>query len=310
MSEREEEGQGAEVEVSTDAVEIEIVDDRSDYEKRREERIQQAKERPRSEDGDDEVGQYSAGVKKRIDTLTAKYSAERVERERLARENEEAFRLANLAVEENRRLRAIAANSEKVAVQHAVQRAEADIERHKRLAREAIEGGDTEAALNHQQAIAQSTYELSQYRSYRPPEPEVPRPQQQPQRQTEPPKQDPKAASWAEKNTWFGKDEEMTGAAYGVHERLVKEGVDPRTDEYYQRLDQAIRRRFPENFRDERASGTTSHRQPSTVVAPASRSVGTPRRVTLTATQVALANRLGVTPEAYALELIKAQNNG
>ena len=131
------------------------------------------------------------------------------------------------------------------------------------------------------------------------------------------PKPDQRALEWAQRNDWFGQDEEMTGTAYGVHERLVKQGVDPRSDDYYRRLDEAMRRRYPERFAqsDEAETFETDKeaapsRKTTPVVAPATRSVKTPRKVQLTATQVALANKLGIPLEVYAAELLKANHNG
>ena len=108
---------------------------------------------------------------------------------------------------------------------------------------------------------------------------------------------DPKAEDWAARNPWFGKDEEMTSLAYGLHQKLVNAGVDPTTDEYYQQIDSGIRQRFPEKFdRPKKASP----------VAPAGRTTAS-RKVTLTASQVAIAKRLGVPLEVYAKHAAKEQ---
>jgi hypothetical protein len=93
----------------------------------------------------------------------------------------------------------------------------------------------------------------------------------------------------------------MTSFALGVHQKLVKEGVSPQTDEYYERIDSRMREVFPDKF------GKTK-RQSSTVVAPVGRSPKG-KKVVLTQTQVALAKRLGITPEAYARELVKQMEN-
>ena len=90
----------------------------------------------------------------------------------------------------------------------------------------------------------------------------------------------------------------MTSFAMGVHDELVSEGMDPRSQEYYRLIDQEIRNTFPDKFDSPRQSA-------GTVVAPASRSSKTPRKITLTTTQVALAKRLGLTNEQYAAQLLK-----
>jgi hypothetical protein len=106
---------------------------------------------------------------------------------------------------------------------------------------------------------------------------------------------DEKAESWAANNKWFGQDREMTALAYGIHEKLVSDGVDPRSDQYYAQIDATMRQRFPDKFKSNR---------PATVVASASRSTPS-KKVTLTATQVAIAKRLGVPLEQYAKQVAK-----
>ena len=125
-----------------------------------------------------------------------------------------------------------------------------------------------------------------------------------------PPEPDAKAIEWQKNNSWFGSDTEMTSFAYGVHERLVKdEGVDPDTDEYYQLIDQRMKEIFPTHFSGDSDSlivDTAPRRKARPVVAPASRNTGAaPRKVTLTQTQVRLAKRLGLTPQQYAVQLVK-----
>ena len=103
---------------------------------------------------------------------------------------------------------------------------------------------------------------------------------------------DPKAAKWASENQWFGTDEEMTSLAYGLHEKLVKNGYDPTSDEYYQKVNARMREKFPENFEPPQQRRTSA-------VAPVSRSTA-PNKITLTQSEVALAKQLGITPELYA----------
>jgi hypothetical protein len=106
----------------------------------------------------------------------------------------------------------------------------------------------------------------------------------------------------------------MTALAYAVHETLVRDqGVKPDTEEYYEKIDVSIRTRFPDYFeKDEEVQVSVApQRNPSTVVAPSNRNNGArPRKIQLTATQVSLAKRLGLTPEQYAKQLIKESSNG
>jgi hypothetical protein len=102
----------------------------------------------------------------------------------------------------------------------------------------------------------------------------------------------------------------MTSLALGLHEKLVKSGVDPRSDDYYSRIDNTMRKRFPEYFGGtQEQAKPTPRAKPATVVAPATRSTA-PKKIVLTKTQVSLAKKLGITPEQYARELMKENANG
>jgi len=108
------------------------------------------------------------------------------------------------------------------------------------------------------------------------------------------------------KNEWFGKDDEMTSLAYGVHSNLVKAGIDPHSDEYYNKIDQRVRQVFSDRFENEGArEEPVASSRTSTVVASAGRATNKPRTVQLTSTAVALAKRLGLTNQQYAKQLLK-----
>jgi hypothetical protein len=113
---------------------------------------------------------------------------------------------------------------------------------------------------------------------------------------------DTKAESWRQENTWFGTDDEMTSFALGLHQKLVKSGVDPQSDEYYAKINSRMRQVFPENFSEAEEPEDTKPVRKSNVVAPATRSVA-PKKITLTHTQVALAKRLGLPLEVYAKQV-------
>jgi len=109
----------------------------------------------------------------------------------------------------------------------------------------------------------------------------------------------------------------MTALAFGLHEKLVKSGVDPSSDEYYEKIDTTMRKRFPEAFDDAEDEKPTQTKQeekpvrtnkPATVVAPVTRGTA-PRQVRLTPTQVAIAKKLGLSNEQYAKELMKLEAN-
>jgi hypothetical protein len=103
----------------------------------------------------------------------------------------------------------------------------------------------------------------------------------------------------------------MTAYAMRVHEDVIREGVAPDSNEYYNRIDDSIRRVFPEKFAGARNEDRTQRKQTGNVVAPSGRqTTGNPRKVTLSSTQVALAKRLGLKPEQYAAQLLKDSSNG
>ena len=119
---------------------------------------------------------------------------------------------------------------------------------------------------------------------------------------------DERANEWAKTNTWFGSDDEMTSLALGLHNKLVKEGMNPQSDDYYDAIDARMQQLFPEQFGEvDKPDRKTSKRQ-ANVVAPATRSTS-PKKVTLTRTQVDLAKRLGVDLKDYAkqvaIEMVK-----
>ena len=111
---------------------------------------------------------------------------------------------------------------------------------------------------------------------------------------------DEKAILWTRSNDWFGSDDEMTSFALGLHNKLVKAGVDPRSDEYYDKVDARVRQVFPEKFNSEQtADAPTQRTNNRNVVAPATRSTA-PRKVVLSQSQVNIAKRLNVPLELYA----------
>lgn len=280
-------------------IEVEVVDDTPEKDRGRPRRQEGAQPYDVS---DDDISKYSETVQGRIKRLRFEFHEERRLKEAADRERSEAVNLAQRTLEENRKLHEYAVRTEKIAMDAAKRRAEAELQGAKRAARDAYEAGDTGKAVDLQADIAKYAVEAERFANYTPPEPRA-EPKPQPERKAP----DAKAMKWARDNDWFGPDKRMTGYAYGVHEELVSEGVDPRGDEYYSRLDTEMRKQFPDRFEADEAAPP---RKPTTVVAPAGRSVKTARKVQLSASQVALAGRLGLTVEQYAAELIKANPNG
>ena len=113
---------------------------------------------------------------------------------------------------------------------------------------------------------------------------------------------DYRANDWAASNTWFGQDDEMTSLALGLHTKLVKMGISPQSDEYYETIDSRMREIFPDSFEDVGEIEAAQPKRKANVVAPATRSTA-PKKIRLTQTQVAVAKRLGLTPEQYAKQV-------
>jgi hypothetical protein len=262
---------------------------------------------------DDELENYSDGVKKRISKLKYEFHEERRAKEEALRIREEAIRYAEQTRKDAEALRKQLSEGQNVVVSQAKARAETQLEQAKAAFKQAYEAGDADAMLEAQSKLTTLNNELYRLSSYKPAPAQASTPAPQPAPATsspQVPKPPQRALEWAQNNPWFQKDTEMTGYAFGVHERLVKSGIDPNSETYYTEIDTAIRSRFPEKFGGAEEV-RTQQRQAGSVVAPAARSTPkNPRKIVLTTTQVALAKRLGLTPQQYAAQLMKEKTNG
>jgi hypothetical protein len=261
----------------------------------------------------DTLEDYSERVKQRMAQLKKVWHDERRAKESADRERQEAIKYAQQIAHENKRLKSTLSSGEEDYVKTIYSAVEQQLGMAKRDYREAYDSGDTDKIIEAQAKMNDAQMRLSQINQYQPQfknalqEPENPVYIQQNQNQSFKP--DDKAVAWQDNNEWFGKDEEMTSLALGVHEKLVRSGISPTSDEYYRRIDTTMQKRFPEYFGDatldeEKPAERT---KPSTVVAPATRSTA-PKKVRLTKTQVALAKKFGLTPEQYARETLKLEN--
>tara|TARA_R110000787_G_scaffold147633_1_gene261430 strand:- start:13 stop:963 length:951 start_codon:yes stop_codon:yes gene_type:complete len=283
-----------------DGFEIEIIDDTPA-------KTEDESSKDENSESGDEVEKYSVGVQKRIDKLTKQYREEERARQEAGRLQEEALRFAQQVKTENDQLRKTLSEGEGVLVNQAKGRVTAELDKAKSAFKVAYEAGDPDALLDAQEKLNSLQGEKMRYDNYKPqPQRAEPAPQAQYQAPApQPPRPDNRAMDWASKNEWFEKDPEMTGYAYGLHEKLVKSGIDPRTEEYYKEIDNAVRRVFPDKFDDVIIEESAPQRQAGNVVAPAARSGKRPRKVQLSSTQVSLAKRLGLSNEQYAAQLMK-----
>jgi hypothetical protein len=260
----------------------------------------------------DTLEDYSERVKQRMAQLKKVWHDERRAKEEASREKEEAIAYAQKVAEQNKKLQTTLSTGEEDYLKTLVDASEKELNIAKRDYREAYESGDTDKIVEAQALMNSAQLKLSQASNlkpqYTPSQTEQNSVESNQQVRPTMPKPDAKAQAWQTKNTWFGKDEEMTSLALGLHEKLVRNGVDPTSDAYYRRIDETMQKRFPENFGETSLeSDKPAQRKPSNVVAPATRSTA-PKKVRLSKTQVAFAKKLKLTPEQYAREMIKLEN--
>lgn len=264
---------------------------------------------PPEEVKEDELANYDKGVQARIKKFTRGYHDERRAKESALREREEAIRAAQYLADENRQLQRQLEEGSKVLIERTKGGAEAQLQNAKRQFKEAYEAGDVDQMTSAQQEIARATMDMeraSQLKPLQARENEV----QIPQYDVQAPKQqmDSRTSEWLDENPWYGDDDEMSASALGLHTKLEKEFGKQfiGTEEYYQRIDGTMRKRFPEYFGSETQNKSEEEEKPqarakpaSNVVAPATRSTA-PSKVRLTKSQVAIAKKLGVPLELYA----------
>ena len=261
----------------------------------------------------DTLEDYSTRVKERMAQLKKAWHDERRAKEALDRERAEAVKYAQNIISENQKLKKTLSSGEEDYLKTLKEKYESDVNYAKREYREAYDSGDADKIVEAQSKLNEAQFKLQNAQGLKPQyntlqEQENERELEQ-QSNTQAVKPDSKALAWQEKNTWFGQDEEMTSLALGLHEKLVRSGVDPSSEDYYRRIDDTMQKRFPEYFgnTDSLEEEKPAQRKPSNVVAPATRSTA-PKKVRLTKTQLALAKKFKLTPEQYAKELLKTEN--
>ena len=270
----------------------------------------------------DDLEEYSDKVKKRLGQMKKVWHDERRAKEAALREREEALRFAQIRDQEVRQLKQRLGNGEKAYFQEVTKAANNDLGVAKERLKQAYEAGDAEKITEAQEALTEAKLRIKQYENFQPSLQEDFTGVQPTQQYQVPPAPQPaidqKAEAWKDKNPWFGTDEEMTALALGLHEKLVRSGVDPRSDDYYDRVNATMRKRFPDYFDAEveqeekptqtREAEKPARTKPANVVAPVTRGTA-PRQVRLTPTQVAIAKKLGLSNEQYARELMKLEIN-
>jgi hypothetical protein len=277
--------------------EIEVVDDTPEEDRNK------SSAEPPQEVTEEELSKYSdKRLKERLAHLGKGYHDERRAKEAAFREREEAIRLTQSVVEENKKLKGSLSSNQEVLLEQAKKVVENEVEKAKQSYKDAYQSGDPDALVEAQEALTMAKINSDKIKNFKPTPLQDDRNVVQTTNIAQEQAVDPKAQRWFDKNSsWYGKDREMTGYALALHEKLVLEdGLDPRSDEYYKRLDGRIRQVFSDKFSSEElADAPQSQRRRENVVAPATRSTA-PKKIVLNATQVQIAKRLGVPLELYA----------
>ena len=255
-------------------------------------------EQPLAADSEDNFDKAENATQKRIDRLTKKMRE-------AERQREEAIKYAQGVQSEAQKLQERMNALDTSYVNEYSTRVETQMGTAEQELARAIEIGDTNGVIEAQRKITSLAIEndrakqakvqqeryAQQAQAQQQQQVQRPMPQQQPRRP------DPKAEQWAQRNSWFGSDEAMTYAAFGVHKKLVEdEGFDPQSDDYYNELDQRMRTEFPHKLNG-------GSKRPAQTVASVSRNTSgrsSGKKVRLTPSQVAIAKKLGVPLEEYA----------
>ena len=266
----------------------------------------------------DDLDKYSKEAKDKLIKMKRVWNDERRRADAAQREQQAAIDAAQRLMDENRRIKEMLSKGEAEYKAAVTTTSEVQYEMAKRAYKEAYDAGDSEKLMEAQAALTKAQIQLESAKNFKlPPLQEDKFDVQTSQQYQNAPQQDKKLVDWQNRNTWFGQDEEMTAAALGLHEKLKRQGMQIGSDEYYATLDKTMRKRFPESFDEDieppeveveeaAQKADTPKAKPATVVSPATRSTA-PKKIRLKQSQVAIAKKLGLTPEQYVRELMKLE---
>ena len=295
--------------------EIEVVDDTPEEDRKN--AVPMPKEIVEELDNDD-LESFAGEAKTKLMQMKKVYNDERRRAEAAEKEQAEAIALAKAILEENKKLKSKLTVGEQNLVTNVKQNIGHELLAAKQAYKDAYDSGDSDRLVDAQEKLTEVKLKAQQIEQYKPEyseealqeqENEV-KIQQQPQRL------DSKTQSWLDKNKWYGVDDDMSYLAHGVHRRLEREGVPIGSDHYWTTIDEEVKKRFPEKFGESEeiknspeaeTKNSAKSNRPATVVAPATRSTS-PKRVTLSLRQQALAKKLNLTNEQYAYELTKLES--
>ena len=277
-------------------------------EEQQEEKVETSAEDKKEEESneddskDDGLDKYSKNVQRRIKKLLDRI-------EKTEQREQEALRFAETAKKKYEEYEHKIKSLDENYISEYENRVKSQIEQAKKAYQDALYNNDINAQVDAQRALTRLAIEEERALASKQQRENLQKQQEglmaeKPQPQQPVPKQpDPRAEEWASENTWFGKDEAMTFTALAHHKNLLKEGYDPKSDEYYAEINSYMREQFPHKFKQEKVEEVKEVKEKAPqVVASASRSqkTGGSRKVKLTPSQVAIAKKLGVPLEEYA----------
>ena len=286
-------------------VKVEVVDDTPE-----EDRNRKPMTEPPEAVTDEELSKYKdKRLRDRLSHLNKGYHEERRAKEAAQREREEALSIAQRILAENEQLKGSVQSNQRIMLDQASQVIDTELDKAERAYKTAYEAGDADALTDAQKKLVAATIRAERINSFKQnalqqAENKVQTPQA-PATPARSAQVDDKAIAWKQSNPWFNQDKEMTGFALAVHDKLVNdEGVDPRSDEYYSRINNRIREVFPDKFAD----SSSEKPKRSNVVAPATRSTA-PKKIVLTPSAVSIAKRLGIPLDLYARKVAEEMRN-
>ena len=259
----------------------------------------------------DDLDKYSKEAKDKLIKMKRVWNDERRRADNADRERQAAIDAAQRLLAENNRIKQMLNSGQEEYKTAKQDSAKAQMRAAKQAYKEAYDAGDSDKLMEAQAELTKAQMDLDKADNFSLPPLQEERFDVQTSQQYQPvQKTDEKLVNWQSDNPWFGQDEEMTAAALGLHEKLKRQGVQIGSESYYATLDKTMRKRFPEEFGDEEVEAKPKEdapkAKPATVVAPATRSTA-PKRVRLSQSQVAIAKKLGLTPEQYVRELLKME---
>jgi len=266
---------------------------------------------------EDEENLPHKSQKERLQQYKKVWNDERRRADEADKERQAALDLARKVIDENKTLKEKYSAGEKTYIETAQAQADTEVAMAKRSYKEALETGDADRIVEAQAAMNEAQFKVQQTKNFRPStlqnnENEV----QLQQVEQQKPRVEAKTQEWLDVNPWYGAKKAMSNFAVGVHEELIDEygATIVGTDQYFKRIDQTMRKKFPEYFdiqedsneAEPKENQTSQKTKLSTVVAPATRSTSS-KQVRLKATQMALIKKLGITPEQYSREFLKME---